>query len=288
MVGGIRKGVAGPTIMGVIATLLPNEAQMQRVRIAVRDRHELVPCADWLELRDVCEARPVRLVIVDLFATGSPAFDRVRLLKRRWPRLTVLMYSAGQPDRAHDFFDAGRQGIDALVLADKDDSPRALLALIERAETRGITATLRRLLAGVDPTVQDAVLLSVTRAHERISPEMLAGLLALPRRAMSERLAVAGFPAPRRLLTWGRLVMAAHLLEDPHRPADGVAASLAFPSGSAFRNTCQRYLHSTPTDIRRRGGATFVARALLRHVRPAPGQRAPSERSSARRPAVAL
>lgn len=274
--------------MAVIATLLPTEAHLHRVRVAIRDRHEIVACDDWSSLRDACESRPVRLVVVDLYATGQPAFERVRQLKRRWPRLTVVMYSAIGVERVHDVFDAGRQGIDVLVVADQDDSPRLLLAHVERAEARSLTTLLKRSLEGVDLVVQDAVLLAVSRAHEHLSPLMLAKLLALPRRAMSERLARAGFPPPRRLLTWGRLIMAAHLLEDSTRSADRVAASLAFPSGSAFRNVCQRYLHSTPSEIRRRGGAAFVTRALLRHRGSAVTAQEPAPRTPARRPALAL
>jgi AraC-like DNA-binding protein len=274
--------------MAVIATLLPNDAHLQRVRIAVRDRHELVACMTWAALRDVCETRPVRLVIADLFASGTAAFDGVRVIKRRWPRLTFIMYSAVPPERVHDAFDAGRQGVDVLVVADHDDTPRALLAHIERAEARSLTAVLRESLQGVDELVQDAVLLSVSRAHERLSPDGLAKLLALPRRTVSFRLEHAGFPSPRRLLTWGRLIMAANLMEDPNRAADRVAASLGFPSASAFRNMCQRYLHSTPSEIRRRGGASYAVRALLRHVRPATQRQAGPERPASRAPAFTI
>jgi hypothetical protein len=38
---------------------------------------------------------------------------------------------------------------------------------------------------------------------------------------------------------------------------------LEFPSGSAFRNTCQRYLKATPQEIRSKGGAGFAANAFL-------------------------
>src|SRR6185369_1642042 len=102
-------------------------------------------------------------------------------------------------ERAHDVFDAGRQGMDGLVIADQDDAPRALLALIEQAESRSLGTILRRILDDVEPAVRDALLLSVTRAHERLSPEALARLLALPRRTVSEHLAAAGFPPPQRL-----------------------------------------------------------------------------------------
>src|SRR2546421_626538 len=126
--------------MGVIATLLPTAGHLHRLRTAIRDRHQGVPCEDWAALLRVCERQVVR-----------------------------------------------------------------------------------EALAGVDATTRDAVLLAVTRAHQRLSPEGLARLLALPRRTVSQRLANAGFPAPQRLLSWGRLIVAAHLLEDHHRSADRIA-----------------------------------------------------------------
>src|SRR4051812_47611086 len=250
--------------MGVIATLLPNAAQLKRLRTAIRDRHEVVACEDWSSLIDVCESRAVRLAIVDLFANGRANFEHVRRLKQRLPRLTLIAYVVFAPDRAHDLFDAGRQGMSGLVIVDQDDSPRALLALVEQAEARSLSSVVGQSLSDVDPIVRDAALLAVTRAHERLSPEDLARLLALPRRTVSQRLATAGFPPPQRLLTWGRLILAAHLLEDRHRSADRVAAALDFPSGSAFRNTCQRYLHASPHEIRDRGGAAYVIRTMLR------------------------
>jgi AraC-like DNA-binding protein len=273
--------------MGVIATLLPQAARLQRLRVAIRDRHEVIVCADWEALQEACDTHAVRLVVVDLYATGEANFERIRELKQGMPRLTIIAYSTITLDRVRDVFDTGRVGVDALVLPDQDDSPRQLLALIERAESRSLGSVVRQSLDEVDPSVRDAVLLAITRAHEQLSPEQLAKLLALPRRTVSARLSAAGFPPPRRLLTWGRLVVAAHLLEDQHRTADRVAASLGFPSGSAFRNLCQRYLHSTPGDIRRRGGAAYVVRAMLGHVGHVP-QPPRTVQSPSRAPALAV
>lgn len=273
--------------MGVIATLLPQSGHLQRLRAAIRDRHELVPCTTWEALAEACEIHPVRIAVVDLYATGEANFESIRQLKQRWPGLSLLSYSAITMDRVRDVFDAGRIGMDALIVADQDDSPRQLLARIERAESRSLGSEVRLALGEVDPSVRDAVLLVITRAHERLSPTGLSRLLALPRRTVSQRLAVAGYPPPRRLLTWGRLIVAARMLEDPHRTADRVAASLGFPSGSAFRNVCQRYLHSTPGDIRRRGGAAFVVRALLRQVRQA-NATSTGSRAGMRNPTLAL
>jgi AraC-like DNA-binding protein len=275
--------------MGIIATLLLEPLHVSRLRSALRDRHELRECADWEALVRTCDREPIRIGVIDLYAGGEANFEGIRQLKQRLPRLTLVAYVTPSLKRAHDLFDAGRAGIDGLVLAGVDDEPRPLLALIERSESKSLAGLVRRSLEGIDPLVIDAVLLTVARAHERLSPTGLARLLAQPRRAVTQRLAAEGFPAPQRLLTWGRLIVAAHMLEDRHRSADRVAAALDFPSGSGFRNTCQRYLHATPSQLRARGGATYVVRTLMRQVH---GRLAsasePRSRSPARTPSVAI
>ena len=253
--------------MGVIATLLPHAAHLQRLRAAIRDRHQIAVCENWQELMTACTEQPIRVAVVDFYSSGRPRLEALRRLKYRFPRLTVIGYVDFAPERAHDLFEAGRSGLDALIITDIDDSPRGLLTVVGQAEARSLGASVRRSLESVDASVREAVLLSVTRAHERVSPTQLAELLALHRRTLGKRLAAAGFPPPQRLITWGRIIVAAHMLEDPNRSANSVATALDFPSGSAFRNTCQRYLHATPEKIRARGGATYAVKALLRSVR---------------------
>ena len=114
------------------------------------------------------------------------------------------------------------------------------------------------------------MLVAVTRAHENLNGDDLAQLLSTPRRSLTKRLTHAGFPAPPRLLTWGRLIVAAQMLDDLNRSADAVSAALKFPSGSAFRNTCQRYVHATPTELRQRGGAEYVVSLLLAEAQQRP------------------
>lgn len=272
--------------MGVVATLLPS-LQLQRFRAAVRDRHEVVACDDWNGLLRACERQPIRVVVVDLFADGEP-FEKLRLLRQRVPRVATIAYVTVTLDRAQDLFDAGRQGVDALLITDRNDSPIELVRTLATAESRSLSDIVRRQLSGVDSVVYDAVMLAITQAHERLSPAALAHRLGLPRRTVLLRLTAAGYPAPLRLLTWGRLIAAAHLLEDARRSADRVAATLAFPSGSAFRNTCQRYLHATPRQIRGRGGAQYVIRCFFRQIRPARPAGSPQHGRGARRLALAV
>lgn len=255
--------------MALIATLLSNPAALLRTRHALAGRHSVLVCEDWGALTRACAERPLQLVLFDLHERdGTPAFDRVRTLRRNAPRVALVAWSRADVTVLRDAFEAGRAGLDGLLLADVDDSPQRILALVEQAEARSIASHLRAALAQQPAVIRDAVLISVTRAHERLTPDGLARLLLLPRRVLSRRLEQAGFPPPHQLLTWGRLIVAAHLLEDTNRSADGVAAALEFASGSAFRNLCQRYLEATPQQIRANGGGQWVVERFLAWRKP--------------------
>ncbi len=261
--------------MGLVATLLPNQLRLHRLRAALRDRYSVVTCADWEGLLSVCAAEPVSVAVLDLHAgvNLNAAFDYLRQLKRRFPSVRVVLYASLPPARPRDLFEAGRFGLDGLIVADQDDEPRRLLLLVEQAQARGLTEVLRQAMGDVKPTVRDATLIAVTRAHQPLSPEKLADILGIPRKTLTTRLAQAGYPAPQRLIAWGRLMVAAAMLEDDERSADSVAMALDYPSGSAFRNQCQRYLQAAPQQIRARGGARYVVDAFMRQV----GQQAAGE-----------
>jgi len=199
--------------------------------------------------------------------------DAFRQLKRRFPRLVTVAYVDPGTGREHDLFDAGRSGVDALVLLDRDDDPVQLAATLERAEARGVASLVRSALSSTSPSVRDVVLLCVTRAHERLTPTRVATSLNVSRRVLARLLEESRLPPPQRLITCSRLVVAAYFLEDAHRSADSIANALQFPSGSAFRNACQRYLGATPSEIRDFGGAEWVLQRLF-----APGLRGATDR----------
>lgn len=252
--------------MGVIATLLPEERCLLRVMQAVSGQHTVVPCRSWDEVFHACEDEAVHLAALDLFADGRANFDRVRKLKLRFSRITLVAYVTVTPQRTRDLFDAGRAGFDGLIIADHDDTPMQLKTVLGQAEARGVASLIRHRLGQINPVSRDAVLVSVTRAHLRLTSHRLAEILTTSRRTLLARLEQDGFPAPQKLITWGRLIVAAQMLEDANRSADSAARALDFPSGSAFRNTCQRYLSATPQEIRSKGGAAFVVEEFLKSV----------------------
>ncbi len=245
--------------MATLAAMLTDSTALQRLDAAVRGEHTVHLCKSWEELESACRDSAVSLAIVDLFADGKAHFDVIRRLKMRAERLTLVAYVAVASERARDLFDAGRAGLDGLLIAGQDDTPAAFRAVLERAEARGIAQTLRPRVSHFPPAVRDAVMVAVTRAHLRLTGQRLAEICGVSKRALLAALDEAKCPPPQKLITWGRLIVAAQMLEDGTRTADGVARMLDFPSGSAFRNTCQRYLGATPQEIRSKGGAAWAA-----------------------------
>lgn len=255
--------------VALIATLLPNPLCAMRLRSALRDRYSLRTCETLAEVLEVCATSAVSTLVVDPYDPRhhSPDFEPLRQLKRLYPSVSIVLYVSLPPATPQHVFEMGRLGLDALVVTDHDDSPAQLLARIEQSGARALADAVRRALGDLKPTSRDAILTVVARAHERLSPESLARLLGIRRKLLAERLAEAGFPSPQPLIAWGRLIVAARMLEDEQRSADSVALALEFPSGSAFRNTCQRYLRLAPHQIRALGGARYVMQAFLQQRR---------------------
>ncbi len=249
--------------MGLLAALLPVPRAMARLHGAIGGVREIRECGTWSALENLCAERPVDVAVIDLYADGSPNFDAVRRLRARYGTVSLVAYVALLPERSRDLFDLGRAGVVGLLLTDIDDRPRTIQQVVERAEARGAAQDLRRHLAGQTTLIRDAVLVSVTRAHENLTAQRLAEIVAASRRKLSDELSDAGFPPPAKLVTWGRLIVAAQLLTDRQRSADAVARALAFPSGSAFRNTCQRYVGLRPNEIRDAGGPDVVIERFL-------------------------
>jgi AraC-like DNA-binding protein len=249
--------------VGILAALLPAPRCLARLEAAVGTLHGVRSAPTWQALERVCTEAPVDLAVIDLYADGAANFDAVRRLRSRFGTVTLIAYVAFAPERTRDLFDLGRAGVVGLLLSDLDDRPRTIRSVVERAEARGAAPELRRHLASHSAIVRDAVLVSVTRAHERLTGERLAEILAVSRRTLSGELLRAGFPPPAKLVTWGRLIVAGQMLGDRQRSADAIARALDFPSGSAFRNTSQRYLGLKPTEVREAGGVDAVLTRFL-------------------------
>lgn len=210
-----------------------------------------------------CDGRLVHAAVLDLETAATPTFDAIRRFKRLNPGVALIAYTTYSLESAHHIFDAGRYGFEALVIADMDDGPSAFSRAIERASARGVAGMVKSgLVPSADPVAADALLTAITRAHERLTPAVLAHEMGIGARRLSRALSASGYPSAHKLIMWGRLIVAAALMDGTRHSTDRIALTLSFPSGSAFRNNCRRYLGAKPSEIRSRGGAKLVFAAL--------------------------
>ncbi len=245
--------------MSVILTLISNPGRLARLRSAARDSHTIIACDDWEQIFSTCDGRVVHAAVLDLEIAANPSFDSIRRFKRLNPSVALIGYTIYTPERVHHIFDAGRYGFEALVIADLDDGPSAFAKAIEKASARGVAGMVKNGLApAVDRMATDALLTAITRAHERLTPATLANELGVGGRRLSRALSVSGYPSAHKLIMWARLIVAAALMDGTRHSTDRIALTLSFPSGSAFRNNCRRYLAAKPSEIRARGGAALV------------------------------
>lgn len=249
--------------MSVVVSLIQNQTRLQRLRAATREVHALVTCDSWAQVVDACDGHIVHVAVLDLEALNGPNFDPVRLLKQRCPRIALVAYVALSPERVRHIFDAGRYGFEELVIDGLDDGPSSFGRALERGAARGVAGMVKAGLPPArEPLAHDALLIAITRAHERLTPASLVRILGVTPRALSRALTACAYPSPHKVIMWGRLVVAAALLDDTRHSADRIALTLSFPSGSAFRNNCRRYLAARPMEIRARGGADYVLEQL--------------------------
>jgi AraC-like DNA-binding protein len=253
--------------MSVILTLISNPGRLARLRAAARDSHTIIACDDWEQAFATCDGKMVHAAVLDLETAATPSFDSIRRFKRLNPGIALIAYTTYSADRAHHIFDAGRYGFEALVVADLNDGPSAFSRAIEKASARGVASMVKGGLApAVDRLASDALLAAITRAHERLTPASLAHELGVGGRRLSRALSVSGYPSAHKLIMWGRLIVAAALMDGTRHSTDRIALTLSFPSGSAFRNNCRRYLSAKPSEIRAQGGATLVFNRLRESI----------------------
>ena len=273
--------------MSVLVTLINHPGRLARLRAAARDSHTVIVCDSWEHIFTTCERSLVHAAVLDLEQAVNPSFDSIRRFKRLNPAIALIGYTIYAPDRIHHVFDAGRYGFEALVIADLDDGPSAFARAIERASARGVAGMVKGDLApAVDPTATDALLTVITRAHERLTPVLLAREMCVSSSRLSRALSVSGYPSAHKLIMWGRLIVAAALMDGTRHSTDRIALTLSFPSGSAFRNNCRRYLGAKPSEIRAGGGAKLVFAMLRDGIASGAAQRTPNPRNTMLVPTV--
>lgn len=262
----------------------------ERVRTAARVGYTLHSVSSWEALADALRTMPASAVaIVDplegVAGRKSLAPELVSLF-RMFPSATILPAL----EVRSGCFDLVKQlallGASEVICLDEDHTPIALRGLLDNANG----APLRNLIARHLPPTTSGPAQSIIQAAASVAiaggdSATLAREFYITTRTLLRWCRRAGLPAPRRLLLWMRILIAAELLDDPGRAILDVALSCGYASDGSLRNAIQALLGTTPSHLRARGAfptaSVAFAEGLIdaraenaRYRRPAAGHRA--------------
>lgn len=251
--------------MASLAVLQRDSVSRARLRGALDSHHELMFCREWSDLWETVHRQPVDGCILDPYAEWETLLPRaLKQLRRRQPPLAIIVHSRFE-GREGDLFELGRLQVDAIIMADRPESSRAIREAVTDALGRVVAERVARALEGrIAPPGLDCLRWSIRTAHRSPSVDDLAEAFFLSPPGLARDLRSRDLPSPTRFLLWGRLFRAAHMLDSPARTVESVAFDLGYSSGTALGRAFRRETGHPPTEVLKRGGVAWVLEAFLK------------------------
>lgn len=224
----------------------------------------------WAGLRDALRRAPATAVSVfGIGAGGRGDEDRtlreLRDLLAALPSATVVAALEVTPARSgllRELLAAG--AADVLDLA-RERTPEAVSRRLGVVQGRTVHRLLGRAVPpGLPPRARGLVSLVAEVVATGGQTSELAAALGVTERTVSRWLDRAGLPPSRRLLAWLRLLLAAHLLDDPGRSVESVARACGYAGAPSLKFTVRAFFGTSPRGLRERGAFDTVSAAFGR------------------------
>jgi AraC-like DNA-binding protein len=252
-----------------LAALMGGAGTRIQVRTALETMGVTYFAATPAELLEVLVRHAVDAVLVEPHdAAGSTTDSVVRVIRRDYPSLPVLVYCDLTAEHMRRVPVLVQAGADELVLRGIDDMRSAFRrVLLHSASARAASEALTALSEILPRTAEPLLAYCLTQADRPLTVDRMARDLGVHRKTLCNRAIAAGLPTPSSLISWCRLLHAAKLLDDSGRSVERAALSLGFGSGTALRNMLRRYTGLRPRELRRHGGHRAVLALLQKRLR---------------------
>jgi len=249
----------------VLALTFDSERQVALSR-ALHRRAKVLFCEDPAALCERVTAASPDAVVIELHDDqGVPVTPIIAALRAAFPLLPIVAISAFSHQATHDLFRAARAGLTDVILLGFDDPCKKLQEVVTSMPH---SSPVDRILQEAEPLVPHAIKpmfgFCLESATEHVMVEDMARALGVSPKTLAVRCARTGAPTPRRLIGWGKLLMAAHLMEQQSVSVEKIAHALALESGAALRNLLRRYTGLRPSEVRAQGGLVCMVNAFAR------------------------
>jgi AraC-like DNA-binding protein len=250
--------------------LHPDTGLFQRLRAAGSGLFRLARVGDWAELADELARAPGTAVsIVDPYDPACPGelAGELRALLAHFPAATVIAALPISPGNAAELRTLFEWGVADVISLGREDTPAALARRVRAVQARTVHRLLKRALPRGVPSRARILL---TTAAETVAaggqaPE-LAAALGVNERTVPRWCRRADLPAPRRLLAWLRLLLAAELLDDPGRSVASIAEACGYASEVSLKAALRQFMGAPPSELRRRGAFDTAASAFAQEL----------------------
>lgn len=254
----------------------------ERVHRASAERFECITVQGWSQLTEALSRAPLAAVaVVDPYADipGRKSLSpHLQTLLGRFPAVTVLAALEIRPGRFHDLRTLGEWGVSEIIALDRDETTESIARKIRSTQGRMVRSLIGHSLPSCVPSRGRAVLAAASEVAARGGQgRELAAALHLTDRALLRWCERSGLPAPRRLLAWMRILLAAELLDHPEQTVLGVAHTCGYATDSSLRRAMQEFTGATPSELRETGAFVTAADAFLREMAELRGGGAPPE-----------
>jgi AraC-like DNA-binding protein len=251
--------------LALLAVFQPDQRSLARLTTALGDKHELVSFPRWPEMREALDRLPADGCLLDPYQAAGPVeLDDIQRLRERHPSLAIIVYGDFKGHEM-DLYTLGRFQIDGVVPAGKEESVHEVRETVAEALASSVAA---RVAASLERSVSrlclDGLKWAIENSHREPTVEDLAEALNRTPRSLSSTLRREGSPTPQRILLWGRLFRATHMLLDRAATVEQVAYMLGYSSGAALARALRRETGYPPAKILERGGIGCVLDAFVR------------------------
>lgn len=253
-----------------ILVLIRDEAGRTRVEKSMQAHARVVAVATTRAAEQVIAAersRPVVAVVSATDAQGRNCLPLVRRLTQSRPTVPVIGYCTQVVTASRDVLTLARAGVHDVMFSGIDDHGRAVRRFVDTAaKASGVDDILRAITPGLNDALVPFVRYCLEHPHVSSVAEA-ADALGVHRKTLFVHCRDASAPPPGIIMTWCRLLLAAHLLATSLRSVEAVALDLGFASATALRNTTKRYTGLRPTAFRDGSAVPVIAKAFLAAAR---------------------
>jgi AraC-like DNA-binding protein len=255
-----------------ILVLIRDEAGRLRVEKSMQSRARVVAVATTRAAEQSianARSRPVVAVVSATDAQGRNCLPLVRRLTQLRPTVPVIGYCTQVAAASRDVLTLARAGVHDVMFGGIDDHGRAVRRFVDTAaQASGVDDILRAIAPGLNDTLLPFVRYCLEHPHVN-SVAHAADALGIHRKTLFVHCREASAPPPGIIMTWCRLLLAAHLLATSLRSVEAVALDLGFASATALRNVTKRYTGLRPTAFRDGSAMPMVTQAFLAVARAA-------------------